>query len=248
MRYFFEISYTGTHFHGWQSQANAIGVQQVVEKVLSKLFRREIKIIGSGRTDAGVHCVQQFFHADLSEKLNEPIWIQKLNSFLPKQIAISSIRSVRADAHARYDAIERSYLYKLTTTKNPFLQGYSYHYFKKVNVKTMQRASSLLLGTHDFECFSKVKTDVNHFMCSVKKAVWKQEGELLIFSITSNRFLRGMVRAIIGTLLDVGTGKISVEDFEEIVESKNRKNAGMNVPAEGLYLVGVKYPKKIFIS
>jgi len=248
MRYFFEISYIGTHFHGWQSQANAIGVQEVVEESLSKLFRREIKIVGSGRTDTGVHCVQQFFHADLDEKFNESIWIQKINSLLPKQIAIHSIKSVKDKAHARYDAVERTYLYKITKKKDPFLQGFAYHLYKEVDSKTIKKASSLLLGEHDFECFSKVKTDVNHFRCTIKRVEWKEGKDTLEFTIIANRFLRGMVRAIVGTLLDVGSGKISLTDFKKIIDSKDRKQAGMNVPPEGLYLMAVKYPTKIFLK
>lgn len=246
MRYFFEISYNGSAYHGWQNQKNAIGVQQVVEEALSKLFRTKISITGSGRTDTGVHCAQQFFHADIESVFVSEDLTHRLNSFLPKDIAIGAITPVRADAHARYDAFERSYEYKITLRKNPLLNGYSFFVFKPVNIKLMNDAARLLKGEHDFTSFSKVKTDVNHFVCDVKKAHWIKEGDLLLFQITANRFLRGMVRALVGTLLDVGTGKISVTDFEKIIHSKDRKKAGMNVPPEGLFLVEVKYPKHIF--
>jgi tRNA pseudouridine38-40 synthase len=248
MRYFFEISYNGTNYHGWQNQANAVGVQQIVESALSKIFRTKLEIVGSGRTDAGVHCVQQYFHADVDKEFDQPTWLIKLNSLLPKDIAIRSIQPVKAEAHARYDAYERSYEYKITRVKNPLLVGQAYHYFKSLEVANMNRAAALLVGEHDFECFSKVKTDVNHFICILKKANWNQKGDLLVFNVTANRFLRGMVRAIVGTLLDVGTGKITVKEFEEIVKGKDRKKAGMNVPPEGLYLMSVKYPKNVFVK
>ena len=248
MRYFFEVSYNGANFHGWQSQANAVGVQDVVEDVFEKLFRKKIGITGSGRTDTGVHCVRQYFHADIDGELNYPHVIQRLNSFLPKAISINSIRKVKPQAHARYDARQRAYEYRITRVKNPFCQGYAFHFFKPVNIENMNRAASLLVGEHDFQCFSKVKTDVNHFICSLKKASWSEKDDLLIFTIIANRFLRGMVRSIVGSLLDVGTGKTSLKHFQQIIKSKDRKQAGMNVPAEGLYLMDVKYPKSIFID
>jgi tRNA pseudouridine38-40 synthase len=248
MRFFFEITYSGTNYHGWQNQANAIGVQEVVEGALSKIFRTKIEIVGSGRTDTGVHCIQQFFHADIEKEFDENTWLVKINSLLPKDIAIRSIKPVKENAHARYDAFERSYQYKITRVKDPLLVGHAYYFFKEVDVANLNRAAALLVGEQDFECFSKVKTDVNHFICNLKAARWNQKGDLLVFSITANRFLRGMVRAIVGTLLDVGTGKITLQEFEVILKSKDRKKAGMNVPPEGLYLTSVKYPKNIFMK
>jgi len=246
MRFFFEISYNGTHYHGWQNQKNAIGVQQVVEDALSKLFREEISIVGSGRTDTGVHCVQQFFHADIKKEFKPVDLVHRLNAFLPKDIAIKNILPVKADAHARFDAIERSYQYKITRVKDPLLVGYAHYFFRDLDVTNIERASALLVGEHDFESFSKVKTDVNHFICDLKQATWSQKGDVLIFTITANRFLRGMVRAIVGTLLDVGTGKLTIKQFQEILKSKDRKKAGMNAPPEGLYLTHVKYPRSLF--
>lgn len=248
MRYFFEISYNGTNYHGWQNQANAIGVQQIVEEGMTKVFRENISIVGSGRTDTGVHCVQQFFHADIDQELDAATWTIKLNSILPRDIAIRTVHQVTPEAHARFDATERSYEYKITRIKDPLLTGYAYYFFRDLNIKTMNDAAALLVGTHDFKCFSKVKTDVNHFLCDLKKAHWNQKDQLLVFSITANRFLRGMVRAIVGSLLDVGSGKTSVKEFQKIIDSQDRKNAGMNVPPEGLYLTSVKYPKKIFLT
>jgi len=246
MRYFFEISYNGTNYHGWQNQKNAIGIQQVVEEALSKIFGEEISIVGSGRTDTGVHCAQQFFHADIEKEVKPNDLVHRLNAFLPKDIAIRNIIPVKNDAHARYDAMERSYQYKITRVKDPLLVGYAHYFFRDLNVSTMEKAAALLIGEHDFECFSKVKTDVNHFICDIKQAVWNQKGDVLVFTITANRFLRGMVRAIVGTMLDVGNGKLTVKQFQEILKSKDRKKAGMNAPPEGLYLTHVKYPKSIF--
>lgn len=248
MRYFFEISYNGTKFHGWQSQANAVGVQDVVEEVFQKLFRKEIGIVGSGRTDTGVHCVKQYFHADFDHKLDYPSTLVRLNSFLPQQISINAIHLVEPTAHARYDARERTYEYRITQRKSPFQHGYAFYYFKPIDVERMNRAAESLVGNHDFQAFSKVKTDVNHFICDLKKARWNQKNDLLVFTIVANRFLRGMVRAIVGSLLDVGTGKTTLKDFHQIVNSKDRRKAGMNVPPEGLYLIDVKYPKRIFLD
>ena len=247
MRYFFEIAYHGGAYNGWQSQPNAIGVQAVVEDALTKLLREEITILGSGRTDTGVHCEQQFFHVDVSKELDSDSFVARLNSFLPKGIAILSIRKVKDDAHARFDATERTYHYRITKIKNPFLDGLALHYFKKVDVSKMNEAAALMIGVHDFESFSKVKTDVNNFTCDIKKASWKEDGDRIEFTITANRFLRGMVRAVVGTLLDVGTGKLSVAEFKKIIASRDRKKAGLNVPPHGLFLSHVKYPGKIFL-
>src|SRR5687768_14158846 len=236
MRFFFEIAYNGTSYNGWQNQHNGIGVQSVVEEALSTILRKKVEIVGSGRTDTGVHCEQQFFHSDIEKAFDEQNLLLRMNSLLPKDISIYSIRKVKPEASARYNATERTYQYRITRKKNPFLDGLAWHYFKSADIKTMNKAASLLLGEHDFECFSKVKTDVNHFVCEIKKATWMEDGEKLEFTITANRFLRGMVRAIVGTLLDVGSGKITVSEFQAIINSKDRKRAGANVPPYGLYL------------
>lgn len=248
MRYFFEIAYHGANYSGWQSQKNATGVQTVVEGVMSKIFRAPVSITGSGRTDAGVHCEQQFFHTDISPEFDPSDVLLKLNSFLPRDIVIKSVRQVTADASARFDAVERSYRYQITRVKNPFLQGLSWHYFKALKIENMNEAAAFIQGEQDFECFSKVKTDVNHFLCDIKKASWLEKGDELFFHITANRFLRGMVRAIVGTLLDVGTGKITRKQFLTIIQSRDRKKAGANVPAYGLYLEKVKYPPGVYIK
>lgn len=246
MRYFFEIAYKGTNYAGWQSQPNAIGVQAVVENALSKLLRIEVTILGSGRTDTGVHCEQQFFHVDVEQVIDEVSFLGKINSFLPNDIAIRSIRLVNKEAHARFSATERAYEYRITLKKNPFLEGQALYYFKDTDIDLMNKAAAILVGVHDFEAFSKVKTDVNNFNCNLTRAEWVKEGDRLIFHISANRFLRGMVRAIVGTLLEVGNGKLSLQDFKLILESKDRKQAGMNVAPHGLFLTNVVYPASIF--
>jgi tRNA pseudouridine38-40 synthase len=248
LRYFFEIAYNGKQYNGWQSQLNGTGVQTVVEDALTRLLQTTVKIVGSGRTDTGVHCEQQYFHTDIEPPFDRTHLIQKLNSFLPKDIAISAIHRVRPDVSARYDAYERTYRYQITRKKDPFMEDRAWHFFKPVDIQTMNEAAALLVGEQDFECFSKVKTDVNHFLCEIRKAEWREQGDMLIFVITANRFLRGMVRAIVGTLLDVGIHKISRNEFESIIKSRDRKKAGANVPPYGLYLMNVKYPREIFIE
>lgn len=246
MRYFFEIAYDGTQYHGWQRQKNAISVQEVVEEALTRITREEVSVTGSGRTDTGVHCEQQFFHADFESSMNEGKLQFKLNSYLPSDISIQSIRSVHDEAHARFDALSRAYEYRIVKTKTPFLQGYSYYYTKSLDVKTMNEAAALLLGAHDFQAFSKVKTEVNNFICNITSAHWREEGNLLIFYIEANRFLRGMVRAIVGTLLQVGLGKLSLPEFRATIDSKDRKQAGAAAPPEGLFLIKVEYPQSIY--
>jgi len=246
MRYLFEIAYDGTRYHGWQRQKNAISVQEVVEEALSRITREHVTITGSGRTDTGVHCEQQFFHADLENPAKKDQLHFKLNSYLPTDISIQSIQVIRDDAHARFDAEHRAYEYRIVKTKSPFLHGYSYYFTKKLDVKTMNDASALLLGVHDFQAFSKVNTEVNNFICSITSAQWREEGDLLIFYIEANRFLRGMVRAIVGTLLQVGLGKLSLPEFRATIDSKDRKQAGAAAPPEGLFLIKVEYPQSIY--
>lgn len=164
MRYLFAIAYLGTHYHGWQTQANAKGVQEVVEEAMSKILRKKISIVGSGRTDTGVHCKRQYFHVDLSEPLNIKSIIQNLNAFLPKDIAIHSIKKIHPEASARYHAVQRTYQYIITKKKDPLLIGLAWHFFRPLDIPSMNKAAALLIGLHDFECFSKVKTDVNHFV------------------------------------------------------------------------------------
>ncbi|MCH7411729.1 tRNA pseudouridine(38-40) synthase TruA [Belliella sp. DSM 111904] len=246
-RYFLEIAYNGAAYHGWQSQKNATSVQQTIEKSLSTLMRGPVEIMGSGRTDTGVHASQQFAHVIFESEVQQADFLKKLNALLPKDIAVHRILPVRDDAHARFNAIWRSYVYKITTKKDPFGFGLSWHYYRPLDLQAMNQASKLLLTHQDFQCFSKVKTDVNHFGCKIKTAFWEQIGNEIHFHITANRFLRGMVRAIVGTLVLVGEGRLTSEQFQEILDSKDRSKAGSSAPASGLFLCSVEYPEDIFI-
>ncbi|WP_417444522.1 tRNA pseudouridine(38-40) synthase TruA [Joostella sp.] len=245
MRYFLELSYNGRHYHGWQNQPNAISVQEVLENALSILLRKEISIMGAGRTDSGVHAKQMYAHFDTEEEINRVELIYKLNSFLPTDISIKDIFLVKDDAHTRFDAVARSYEYWIVQEKNPFLTDYAYYFKTVLDIGAMNEAAAELLNHKDFQCFSKSNTDVKTYLCDLKNAVWVQEKETLVFYITADRFLRNMVRAIVGTLLDVGIGKSNLHDVKQIIESKSRSKAGASVPAHGLYLTEVAYPDTI---
>lgn len=248
MRYFLELEFDGTNYHGWQTQPNAISVQEVLEHSLSKLLGREIAITGAGRTDAGVHATQMYAHFDVISNIDESHLKFRMNSFLPHDIAIRTIRQVKDEAHARFDAISRSYSYRLHHSRSAFLRNRSYYIHQKLNVELMNKAAKILLDYKDFECFSKTNTDVKTFICDVSSASWYPNNEGLEFKITADRFLRNMVRAIVGTLINVGLEKINLENVHEIIKSKNRSNAGYSVPGHGLYLTRVDYPDAIFLS
>ena len=247
MKYFIELSYFGTRFHGWQIQQNAESVQGILNHSLTLILGEKIETTGSGRTDTGVHALAQVAHFDFRGSLNTQDLVFKLNSLLPKDIAISSIRPVIDTAHARFDATGRSYIYKITRQKNPFEINRAYYFRPDVDVAIMNEAAFMLKTYSDFECFSKVKTDVNNFNCGVTKAEWLSEGAELSFVISADRFLRGMVRAIVGTLLELGQGRKNLEDLKMILESRDRKKAGRSVPAHGLYLSEVSYPENIYL-
>lgn len=246
MRYFLEISFKGTPFHGWQEQPNAVSVQSSIEKALSTLLRCPTKIVGAGRTDAGVHAKQMFAHFDSEKNIDKTDLKHKLNSFLSKDIAIHNIYNVKNDAHARFDAIWRSYEYHIHQEKNPFLNELSWFYSKKLDIDEMNKAVKSLLFYKDFKSFSKTKTDVKTYICTIDEAYWEIDDRQLIFHITANRFLRNMVRSIVGTLINVGLHKISYDDFIKIIEAKDRTKAGFSVPAQGLYLSKIIYPKNIY--
>ena len=204
MRYFVKLAYNGTPFFGWQIQPKQISVQEVLEHAFSLLLKEKIEITGCGRTDTGVHAKEYFAHFDIDSKLQESELAQlvfKLNSFLPKEIVIYEIRLVDAQSHARFDAISRTYCYYVDIEKNPFTYPYAYRVFENLDMEAMNRAAALLLQNKDFESFSKVHTEVHHFECEVTESIWYKNGNQLIFKITANRFLRNMVRAIVGTLL-----------------------------------------------
>jgi len=222
-------------------QRDATSVQEEINKAISTILQEEIQVVGAGRTDAGVHASQMFAHFDTLANLSDE-HIYKFNSILPNDIVIHSIKNVLDDKHARFDAISRSYEYRIYLGRNPFLLETTWQFYQKeLDLEKMNEAASILQEYEDFESFSKVKTDVKTFNCEVTKAAWKQEGEYLTFYITANRFLRNMVRAIVGTLIEVGLGKKSIQDFRQIIESKKRSEAGLSVPAQGLFLTKIKY-------
>jgi len=241
LRYFIEFAYNGKEFHGFQVQPDVISVQETLDKALSLLFKQPIEIVGAGRTDSGVHAKQMYAHFDCDIEIDSDYWVSKFNSFLGKNIVIYRFIPVHEDAHTRFDATSRTYEYYLHTFKDVFQNEGSWYYFNKLNVDLMNEACKILFEFEDFECFSKTNTDVNTFLCDITEAHWKVKGNQLIFTVTANRFLRNMVRAIVGTLVNVGIGKITLDDFRAIIESKNRQKAGFSVPAHGLYLVKVKY-------
>ncbi|WP_031526665.1 tRNA pseudouridine(38-40) synthase TruA [Dyadobacter crusticola] len=247
MRYFLEFSYLGTAYNGWQKQNNALGVQQVLEEALARLFRTTVELTGSSRTDTGVHAEQQFAHFDLNNPIPDPdLFVYKLNGLIPRDIAVKNVYEVESELNSRFAATFRKYEYRITRFKNPFLTGQAYLLKADLDVSQMNEAAALLLTHHDFECFSKVHTNVNNFRCTITEAEWTSTPDMLIFHIQANRFLRGMVRAVVGTLLEVGKGKKTVQDFEEVILSKSRKKAGAQAPAEGLFLTRVGYPEGLF--
>ena len=241
MRYFIELSYNGKKYHGWQIQPDVISIQEKLNFTVSTVLQEKIEVVGAGRTDTGVHAAQMFAHFDTKNELKGDI-TYKLNSLLPHDIIVHEVFSVDTEKHARFNAISRSYEYKIWLGRNPFLIDFSWQlHSQDLNVDLMNAAAKLLLEYTDFQTFSKVKTDVHTYNCDITEAIWKQNGKELVFHITANRFLRNMVRAIVGTLVDVGLGKITKDDFRKIIESKNRSNAGLSVPAKGLFLTNINY-------
>ena len=241
MRYFIELGYKGTNYHGWQYQPDADSVQETLNKALSLLLKTDIDIVGAGRTDTGVHAKQMFAHFDFETEIDTQQLVHKLNSFLPKDIVIFNILKVANEAHARFDATKRTYEYYIHMTKDAFKNEESYQFQTALNIDKMNEACQILFKHNDFECFSKVNTDVKTFNCAIFEAHWMQDGNKLVFTIAADRFLRNMVRAIVGTMINIGTGKISLNDFELIIDSKDRSQAGFSVPAHGLYLTKIEY-------
>ncbi len=242
-RYFIELSYNGTDFFGWQRQPRELSVQELIEDVLSKLHsNRIIKVVGCGRTDSGVHAKQFFLHVDLPKMIDEFEICRKMNMMLPKSIAIDRIFKVDKDAHARFDAKSRTYRYYMHAKKNPFTINMSWHFKKQLDLERMNESASFLLGEQDFTSLSKLHTDAFTNICTVTKAEWvRVNADEIYFEITANRFLRNMVRATVGTLVDVGLGKIAPEEMKNILAKKDRQSASVSVPAEGLFLWEVRY-------
>ncbi len=245
-RYFIKLAYKGTNFHGWQKQDNANSIQQELDNALSVLLGDSMETLGCGRTDAGVHAREFYAHFDCEEPIADPKFVvYKLNKILPHAIVVYSLFPVHALANARFDALSRTYQYFISRSKNPFETDTCYYQYGVLDIGKMNSAAKLLLNYEDFTSFSKSNTQVYTNNCKVMKAEWYQKSDLIIFEIKANRFLRNMVRAIVGTLLQVGRGEISETEFEHIITSKNRALAGFSVPAEGLFLTHVEYPDSI---
>ena len=245
MRYFLHLAYNGAAYFGWQIQPEHPSVQDTLEKCLSLLLHHDrIAITGCGRTDTGVHAASFYAHFDV-ENAFSPTECERikdqLNNFLPKDIVIFRLFAVKDTAHARFDAESRTYQYFIATKKNPFTCSQRFFYHRNLNLDLMNQATELLKKNEDFTSFSKVHTQVNNFICHISEAFWEMKDNDLVFTITANRFLRNMVRAIVGTLLDVGLEKLTLEDFQNIIEQKNRCEAGISAPAHALFLTDVRY-------
>ena len=248
MRYFIELSYFGKAYHGWQNQPDSISVQEVLESNLSRVLRKKIDIVGAGRTDAGVHAKQMFAHFDFEGDLDEALLKYKLNSMLPKDIAIATIFEVMDNAHARFDAVSRSYEYHVVQEKDAFSKDFAWFLKHDLNVDKMNEAAAILKEYSDFKSFSKSRTDVKTYNCRIDEAHWEIKDNKLIFHITADRFLRNMVRAVVGTLIEIGQDKYPVSHMHEVIQIRDRGKAGTSVPAHALYLTRVIYPENIRIN
>ena len=245
MRYFIDISYNGKNYHGWQIQKNAVTVQSTIQDVISKILGKSTDIVGSGRTDTGVHAKSQVAHFDVNKEVDND-FIYRVNAFLPQDISINSVNQVVDNSHARFDAISREYIYKIHDLKSPFVDGLSTFYNKKINMDLINEACSIIMKNSDFQSFSKVKTEVKNFNCTISHASIRRKNNFYLFKFCANRFLRGMVRALVGTLLQLNEGKINLKEFKLIFEKKNREYAGPSAPPYGLYLNKVNYNSDIF--
>lgn len=244
-RYFIEVSYKGTAYSGFQVQENAITVQEEVEKALATYFRERIVLTGSSRTDTGVHALQNYFHFDFNDGIDESI-MYNINALLPSDIAVKRIMRVHDDAHCRFDAVARQYAYKIYQKKNPFMSDRAYYYPYSLNMELMNEAAAVLKEYKEFEAFSKRNTQVKTFVCRILESEWDDEGDTKIYRVKANRFLRGMVRGMVGTMLQVGREKISVERFREIIEKKEQSGVDFSVPGYGLCLERVEYGEGYF--
>ena len=246
MRYFIDISYDGSNYHGWQIQPNADTVQHQINLAFSTILNEEINVLGAGRTDTGVHAKKMIAHFDTNQTIDFEKFKYRINGFLKNDISLNDIYKVKEDAHARFSAISRTYEYRVSRTKNPFSVN-SYFLLRDLDFQSMKKACKFLHGNHDYTSFAKLHSENYTNNCEVYIANWKEDENLLIFTIKANRFLRNMVRAIVGTLIEIGEGKISFSDIETILMSKDRAKAGYSVPANGLSLIDVEYPKEILI-
>ena len=248
-RYFVYFKYDGTAYHGWQVQPNAVSVQEKLQDALSTLLREEIQVVGAGRTDTGVHARMMVAHFDTDKDIDGPQLVYKLNRLLPRDISADKVIPVSQDMHARFSARSRTYHYYVHQHKDPFLRHYSCELFYDLDFEKMNEAAAMLLEYDDFAAFCKSNTDVKTTLCDVTEARWVKDGEYSWhFVITANRFLRNMVRAIVGTLLEVGRGKLSIQGFRDVIEQQDRCKAGTSAPGHALFLVNVTYPEELFIK
>ena len=246
MRYFIDISYDGSNYHGWQIQPNADTVQHQINLAFSTILNEEINVLGAGRTDTGVHAKKMIAHFDTNQTIDFEKFKYRINGFLKNDISLNDIYKVKDNAHARFSAISRTYEYRVSRTKNPFSVN-SYFLLRDLDFQSMKKACKFLHGNHDYTSFAKLHSENYTNNCEVYIANWKEDENFLIFTIKANRFLRNMVRAIVGTLIEIGEGKISFSDIETILMSKDRAKAGYSVPANGLSLIDIEYPKEILI-
>lgn len=249
MRYFIFISYKGTSYHGWQIQPNSITVQKLLDEALTTILSENISTTGAGRTDTGVHAMVFCAHFDsISTDLDTvKNLIYKLNRYLPKDISVASLRKVKPDANARFSALSRTYKYFISMEKDPFSEDSSWHLHGNININAMNEASGLLQNYSDFTSFSRLHTNVKTNICKIYKAGWEENSNQLIFTIKADRFLRNMVRSIVGTMIAIGFGKMDLKEFEEIINAKDRCKAGKSAPAKGLFLTKIEYPGDIYI-
>ncbi|MDB5231072.1 MAG: truA [Chitinophagaceae bacterium] len=245
MRYFLEVAYKGTGFSGFQIQENSRTIQGAVESALLTIFREKMNLTGSSRTDSGVHALQNYFHFD-TELVIDAQQLYNLNAVLPPEIAVRSIRQVKNDAHCRFSAGSREYVYYIYKDKNPFKKGFAWYYPYKLDINLLQEAAQVVMNYENFSSFSKRNTQVKTFICTIEVSVWKEDGESLAYYIKANRFLRGMVRALVATMLKVGRGTISLDEFKTIIQSGNNSLADFSAPPDGLFLKAVNFPQDFF--
>ncbi|WP_430815576.1 tRNA pseudouridine(38-40) synthase TruA [Carboxylicivirga sp. RSCT41] len=248
-RYFIELAYNGSSFHGWQIQPNAISVQEVMNDALCKVLRKKINVVGCGRTDTGVHASYFVAHFDCDVPLDDTEHlVYKLNRIVGNDVVVYSVQEVDTETHSRFHAVTRTYHYYLRTEKNPFVKDFSYRPYYKVDIDAMNEAAKVLFDYIDFTSFSKLHTETKTNNCKILHAQWERTEDGAVFVIRADRFLRNMVRAIVGTLLEVGRGKINIEQFRKVIEDKDRGGAGTSVPGQALFLVDVIYPEELFKS
>jgi tRNA pseudouridine38-40 synthase len=246
-RYFLEVAYKGTNYSGFQVQENAPSIQDEIEKAFTILQKKQVVLTGSSRTDTGVHAQQNFFHFDFEEVIN-PQFLYKINSILPRDIVIKNIYDVLPEAHCRFDAMHRTYHYHIYQSKNPFLEDRAYYFPYTIDFNKLQEAAAILKTYTDFTSFSKRNTQAKTFLCTILESEWKKEDEQFIYCVKANRFLRGMVRGLTGTMLQAGRGKISIDDFKQIIEAKDCRKADFAVPGHGLTLMQVAYPESLILN